>query len=82
VEISSLDAKDYEIGEGDLLKISSRRGEIKARARISEKAMKGTVFIPFHYAQAAANVLTNPALDPVAKIPEYKVCAVKLSKAA
>ena len=82
VEISSLDASTYEIGEGDLLKISSRRGEIEAKARISEKAVKGTVFIPFHYAKAAANVLTNSALDPVAKIPEYKVCAVKLSKAA
>ncbi len=82
VEISRQDANAYEIGEGDLLKISSRRGEIKVEARISEKAVTGTVFIPFHYAKAAANVLTNAALDPVAKIPEYKVCAIKLSKAA
>ncbi|MBW1912525.1 MAG: hypothetical protein JRI43_05035, partial [Deltaproteobacteria bacterium] len=56
--------------------------DIEARARISGKAVKGTLFIPFHYAGAAANVLTNAALDPVAKIPEYKVCAVRLSKAA
>ncbi len=82
VEISSQDADEYEIADGDLLKISSRRGEIEAEAKISEKAVKGTVFIPFHYAKAAANVLTNGALDPVAKIPEYKVCAIKLSKAA
>ena len=82
VEISDKDADTYKIDDGDVLKISSRRGEIEARARISEQAVEGTVFIPFHYANAAANVLTNSALDPVAKIPEYKVCAVKLSRAA
>ena len=82
VEISARDADIYGIGDGDLLKISSRRGDIEANARISEKAVNGTIFIPFHYAGAAVNLLTNAALDPVAKIPEYKVCAVKLSKAA
>jgi formate dehydrogenase major subunit len=63
------------------LKISSRRGEIEAKARLSEKAVKGTIFIPFHYASAAVNKLTNPALDPTAKIPEFKVCAVRIEKA-
>ena len=80
VEISGEDAQSYNITDGDLLKIASRRGEIEAEARISDKAVSGTVFIPFHYAQGAANILTNAALDPVAKIPEYKVCAVSLSK--
>ena len=80
VEISGEDAEAHNISEGDLLKIASRRGEIEAEARISGKAVTGTVFIPFHYAQGAANILTNAALDPVAKIPEYKVCAVSLSK--
>jgi formate dehydrogenase alpha subunit len=80
VEISGEDAKSYNISDGDLLKIASRRGEIEAEARVSDKAVTGTVFIPFHYAQGAANILTNAALDPVAKIPEYKVCAVSLSK--
>ena len=80
VEISGEDARSYNISDGDLLKIKSRRGEIEAEARISDKAVTGTVFIPFHYAQGAANMLTNAALDPVAKIPEYKVCAVSLSK--
>ena len=47
---------------------------------VSEKAVEGTVFIPFHYAGAAANALTNGALDPTAKIPEYKVCAVRIQK--
>ena len=49
---------------------------------ISDKAVMGTVFIPFHYAQAAANKLTNTDLDPVAGIPEYKVCAVQIHKGA
>ena len=56
------------------------RGEIRAKARISPVAVNGTVFIPFHYAEAAANKLTNAALDPTAKIPEYKVCAVKIER--
>jgi formate dehydrogenase major subunit/formate dehydrogenase alpha subunit len=81
VEISGKDAEAYSIDDGDLLRITSRRGEIEAKARISDQAIAGTVFIPFHYAQGAANILTNSALDPVAKIPEYKVCAVKLSRA-
>jgi len=63
------------------LKVSSRRGEIEAKALLSEKAVKGTIFIPFHYANAAANKLTNTALDPTAKIPEFKVCAVRIEKA-
>lgn len=81
VEIAMEDAEPNRIANGDLLKITSRRGSIKARARISAQAVKGTVFIPFHYASAAANVLTNATLDPTAKIPEYKVCAVRVEKA-
>ena len=80
VEISTLDAEGYKIEEGDLLKVTSRRGEIEAKAKISEKAVKGTIFLPFHYAEAAANKLTVAALDPVAKIPEFKVCAVRIEK--
>lgn len=80
VEISGEDAESYNIADGDILKVASRRGEIEVEAKISEKAVSGTVFIPFHYANGAANFLTNSALDPVAKIPEYKVCAVSLSK--
>ena len=55
---------------------------VEVAAFVSPKAVPGTVFIPFHYAAAAANRLTNAALDPVSGIPEYKVCAVKLSKTA
>jgi len=82
VEISTADAQKFELNDGDRVRIASRRGEITALLSVSDKAVDGTVFIPFHFAEAAANRLTNAALDPVSKIPEYKVCAVKLSKAA
>ena len=82
VEITRDDAQAMGVEDGDLVTIASRRGEIQAKVRISRKAVDGTVFIPFHFAQAAANKLTNAALDPISGIPEYKVCAVKLSKEA
>ncbi|MGD2125344.1 MAG: molybdopterin-dependent oxidoreductase, partial [Desulfobacteraceae bacterium] len=81
VEISPKDAEAYQLHEGDVIKVASRRGEIEVKAKISDMAVDGTVFIPFHYAVAAANELTNAALDPTAKIPEYKVCAVRIDKA-
>jgi formate dehydrogenase major subunit len=80
VEISPQDARKYKVEDGSRVTIASRRGDIQARLKISGKAVAGTVFIPFHYAIAAANRLTNAALDPISGIPEYKVCAVKLSK--
>jgi formate dehydrogenase alpha subunit len=82
VEISPQDARQYEVADGDVVEIASRRGSIRAVIKVSKMAVSGTVFIPFHYAAAAANRLTNAALDPISGIPEYKVCAVKLSKAA
>jgi predicted molibdopterin-dependent oxidoreductase YjgC len=82
VEISHADAKSMAIKDGERVKVSSRRGEIQIKAKISGKVNRGVVFIPFHFAETAANVLTNPAYDPVAKIPEYKVCAVKVEKLA
>jgi formate dehydrogenase major subunit len=83
VEISPVDAEKYGLEDKMMVNIASRRGEITARISISEKAKEGTIFIPFHYARAAANRLTNAsALDPISGIPEFKVCAVRLSKAA
>ena len=82
VEIAPADANAMGLTDGALATIASRRGEIQARIQVSPRAVPGTVFIPFHYARAAANRLTNAALDPVSGIPEYKVCAVRLSKAA
>ncbi len=82
VEISPTDAKNLGIKNGERIKVSSRRGEIQIKAKVSRKVNRGVVFIPFHFAEAAANMLTNPVYDPVAKIPEYKACAVKVEKLA
>ncbi len=82
VEINPTDAKEMRIKDGERVKVSSRRGEIQVKAKVSKRVNRGVVFIPFHFAEAAANVLTNPAYDPTAKIPEYKVCAVKVEKLA
>jgi len=80
VEISNEDASSLGLQDGEAVKLSTRRGAITAKTRISLKAKTGTVFDPFHYAGRPANALTNPAIDPVSKIPEYKVCAVKIEK--
>ena len=82
VELHPYDAEELQIAEGERIEVSSRRGTITIRAMVTDRIGKGVVFIPFHFAETAANVLTNAALDPIAKIPEYKVCAVKLAKAA
>jgi formate dehydrogenase alpha subunit len=82
VEISPEDADRLGLGKSERVRVVSRRGEIETRAWITRRVPPGTVFVPFHFAEAAANVLTNPALDPVAKIPEYKVAAVRVEKVA
>lgn len=79
-EIHPDDAAKLKLTAGDMVRVSSRRGSIKLRARVSPQPKQGIIFIPFHFREAAANVLTNAALDPVSKIPEYKVCAVKIEK--
>jgi formate dehydrogenase alpha subunit len=79
VEIHPEDAEKLGIGE-EIVTVISRRGTITIRSKITKRVEKGTVFIPFHFVEAAANMLTNDALDPVAKIPEYKVCAVRIEK--
>ena len=81
VEIHPGDAKDLGIRHNDYAEISSRRGTVTARCVVTERSRPGAVFMAFHFREAAANVLTNDALDPVAKIPEFKVCAVKIKKA-
>ena len=78
IELNPEDADKFGVnGAGDV-KVISRRGEIKVKVFKTDRVPPGVVFIPFHFAEAAANALTNPALDPIAKIPEYKVCAVRL----
>jgi len=78
VEIHPADAEIHGIRNGDPLRVTSRRGEVILRATVTEKTTVGVVFIPFHFAEAAANLLTNDALDPQAKIPEFKACAVQV----
>jgi len=79
-EINPRQAKELGIAQGEKIKVISRRGEIEIKADLSERMEMNTIFIPFHFVESAANILTNPALDPIAKIPEFKVCAVKIKK--
>lgn len=78
VEIHPADAERLGVRPDNWIKVRSRRGEITVKALVTERSPQGTVFIPFHFAEAAANELTLDARDPKAKIPDYKVCAVAL----
>lgn len=82
IEIHPVDARRLAIQPGEKIRTSSRRGMIAAKAWVTERVRPGVVFIPMHFMENAANRLTNAALDPVTKTPEYKVCAVNLSKMA
>jgi len=78
VEMHPEDADKIGLDGQRRVRVTSRRGEIELGVRLTKRIKPGVVFIPFHFAEAAANVLTNAALDPVSKIPEYKVCAVRV----
>jgi formate dehydrogenase alpha subunit len=80
VEINPGDASNLGVRDGEKVKVISRRGEVVARAKLTEASPAGVVFMTFHFAESPANMLTNPAVDPVAKIPEYKVCAVRIER--
>jgi predicted molibdopterin-dependent oxidoreductase YjgC len=80
VEISPEDAEVLGIEDGEVVEVASRRGSVRPRAVVSPRPKKGVVFMPFHFKEAPANALTNDALDPIAKIPELKVCAVRVGK--
>jgi anaerobic selenocysteine-containing dehydrogenase len=79
VELNPVDAKEYEIDDGDLVRIVSARGQIEVPARLRD-IPPGTVFVPFHYARRAANELTITAWDPVSKQPLFKLAAVRLRR--
>ncbi len=81
VEINPADAARLGIGPGDTVRIISRRGAAEARARLKSSIPVGMVFMTFHFPESPANVLTNTAFDPTAKIPELKYCAVRVEKA-
>jgi formate dehydrogenase alpha subunit len=80
VEINPADGQALDIQDGDCVQVESRRGAVLAEARLTDRSPIGTVFMTFHYAEAAVNLLTHDVVDPVAKIPEYKVCAVRVAK--
>lgn len=78
VEMNPIDAFAMNIDDHSPVRIASRRGDITVRVALTEMCQRGTVFLPFHFREAAANLLTNPGVDPVSKIPEYKICAVRI----
>jgi assimilatory nitrate reductase catalytic subunit len=81
VELHPNQAERLGVGDGDLVDVRSRRGAAQVRARITDTIRPDTVFMPFHFTgSGSANLLTNPALDPVSKMPEFKVCAVALRR--
>jgi formate dehydrogenase alpha subunit len=82
IEIHPIDARRAGIDDGSMMKVTSRRGEIVAKADVTDRVDEGLVFATFHFPDSAANFLTIKALDPQAKIPEYKVCAVKVEPVA
>jgi predicted molibdopterin-dependent oxidoreductase YjgC len=81
VEVHAVDAARMGFNDGDAVRVESRRGHIAIRLKITGKATPGVVFIPMHFHEAAANLLTIEKLDPQAKIPEFKVCAVRIHAA-
>jgi predicted molibdopterin-dependent oxidoreductase YjgC len=80
VEINPKDAATLGIADGEVVKVTSRRGQVVAKAKVTEATPAGVISMDFHFGESPVNVLTNPALDPVAKIPELKVCAVRVEK--
>src|SRR4029078_13598991 len=79
--LSPADLRRLAVASGDTIRVTTRRGAIALKARMDSSLKPGLFFIPFCYAEGAANVLTNPQLDPFGKIPEYKFCAAKVEPA-
>jgi len=80
IEISNEDAEKLGVEYGDRVRVTSRRGKVETYARVGDRVAPGYLFMPFHYAESPANRLTHDTLDPEAKIPEYKVTAVRIEK--
>jgi formate dehydrogenase major subunit len=79
VLIHPQDLAELGVAPGGMISVESRRGKVSLHARADDGTPRGAVFIPFCYYEAAANLLTNPALDPFGKIPEFKYCAVRVT---
>lgn len=80
VELHPEDAARIGVADGEMVEVASRRGQVNVKADVTEKIQPGVVFMTFHFPESAANFLTNAALDPIAKIPEFKACAVKVNR--
>ena len=78
VEINPKDASKLGIRDGEPVRITSRRGEVQAKAKVTDVPPPGVISMSIHFAESQTNLLTNPALDPMSKTPETKVCAVKV----
>jgi formate dehydrogenase alpha subunit len=82
IELSIVDAEKLGVSTGEMVTVSSRRGSVDTKALVTKRVERGSVFMPFHFIESCANILTNPAYDPICKIPELKVCAVNIVKTA
>jgi formate dehydrogenase alpha subunit len=80
LEMNSEDGRELGITDGDSVRVQSRRGAVETKVKLTPSVSKKVVFMPFHFIESRANILTNPVFDPIAKIPEYKVCSVKIEK--
>jgi len=80
VEINPDDARVLHLRDGEMVKVISRRGAVKSHIKVSDVAPKGVISMTFHFAESPTNMITSDAIDPVAKIPETKVCAVRIEK--
>ncbi len=80
MEINPVDASRLDLKDGDMAMVASRRGQVKARVQLTKRIKPGVIFMTFHFPETAVNLLTIASLDPVAKIPEYKATAVKVSR--
>jgi formate dehydrogenase major subunit len=80
IEINAGDAKELGIQNGEIVRAVTRRGSVNVPAKVTPDIMRGVMFMPFHFAECPANLLTHNALDPIAKIPEFKACAVRVEK--
>ena len=78
IELNAFDAKQLQIENNQQVTASSRRGSIQVKAVLSDRVDKGTAFMSFHFADSVTNILTNDALDPITKTPEYDVCSIRV----
>ncbi len=80
LDLNPEDGRRLRIAHGETIRVTSRRGTLLSQVQLVDRVKPGMIFMPLHFEEAAANLLTNPAMDPISKTPEYKVCAVKLEK--